>query len=493
MDDYIYRLRPAHALLDGYHELENQEIYFASPRELNDPMEGYKDIFWRGDAIVWTNFLRHYLLCLMEAVLFVIKNGPDRVFAEGEIFTFQTGDVLSPSDAVTYHDICDRFFHNDEVAKLPSFLEARISSMRRNELFCTLSFLHFYAFKTVCTGISPNGPLCDPDEYLRLREDPPFRFQEFFDTQGRVDQQYGASTAITEQMTRQAINALAQCNLIRAYTGAARNHGPAWDAIYSGFPERYIRQLEKLLYNDWYAACCIFNPANAAMWGNYGDAHRGVCLKFKTHKNTAGVQSIVLWQKTGISSVRGVLKDIYGEVFHELTKVTYQERFVEIDFFRSLGNLTGEQLGFWFSDGDGKVSATGLDLVTGAKSWRSEYWDNHQRMMTTKLPDWEHEDEFRLVLSGLTIDFSNKADRKLKYRFEDLDGVIFGMNTPLEDKLAIMRIIESKCIEKGRKDFDFYQATYSSVKGSIEIVKLDLIKLSSSGFGFFSPGSTPSV
>ena len=61
---HYYRFRPTDALLDKRKELENQEIYFAPPEDLNDPMEGFKDLFWRGDEIVWRNFLKHYLLCL---------------------------------------------------------------------------------------------------------------------------------------------------------------------------------------------------------------------------------------------------------------------------------------------------------------------------------------------------------------------------------------------------------------------------------------------
>jgi hypothetical protein len=32
-------------------------------------MEGYKDVYWTGDRIVWRNLLRHYLLCLSCAVM----------------------------------------------------------------------------------------------------------------------------------------------------------------------------------------------------------------------------------------------------------------------------------------------------------------------------------------------------------------------------------------------------------------------------------------
>jgi hypothetical protein len=65
MTEYFYRYRPIKAVLDGFHELENQVIYFSTPDELNDPMEGFKDPFWRGDEIVWRNFLKHYILCVL--------------------------------------------------------------------------------------------------------------------------------------------------------------------------------------------------------------------------------------------------------------------------------------------------------------------------------------------------------------------------------------------------------------------------------------------
>ena len=55
----VYRFRSMKYLLnDEYQELKNRTIYFASPEQLNDPMEGLRDIVWRGDKIVWTNFFQ---------------------------------------------------------------------------------------------------------------------------------------------------------------------------------------------------------------------------------------------------------------------------------------------------------------------------------------------------------------------------------------------------------------------------------------------------
>lgn len=43
-------------------ELEKNYFYFSLPNELNDPMEGFINLYWEGDKILWKNFLKHYLL-----------------------------------------------------------------------------------------------------------------------------------------------------------------------------------------------------------------------------------------------------------------------------------------------------------------------------------------------------------------------------------------------------------------------------------------------
>ena len=59
----MYRFRSVNKLLT-HKELELQQIYFAPPEELNDPMEGFMDLFWRGDKIVWKNFIINYIKSL---------------------------------------------------------------------------------------------------------------------------------------------------------------------------------------------------------------------------------------------------------------------------------------------------------------------------------------------------------------------------------------------------------------------------------------------
>ena len=80
----VYRFRSMEYLLGNkYQELEKQTIYFASPDELNDPMEGFRDIVWNGDKIVWTNFFKNYVYWLLVGyLLFTIIGDSEELDAD---------------------------------------------------------------------------------------------------------------------------------------------------------------------------------------------------------------------------------------------------------------------------------------------------------------------------------------------------------------------------------------------------------------------------
>ena len=122
------------------------------------------------------------------------------------------------------------------------------------------------------------------------------------------------------------------------------------------------------------------------------------------------------------------------------------------------------------------MSATGKDLVLQTEDWRKQYWKTFHAGVTNKLTDWQHEQEYRITLQSSLVDTSNPVERTLKYRFEDLQGIIFGMNMSAEDRAAIVRIIGAKCAESGRTDFEFYQAYYSRLTGKVEAALWDLVK-----------------
>ena len=80
-----------------------------------------------------------------------------------------------------------------------------------------------------------------------------------------------------------------------------------------------------------------------------------------------------------------------------------------------------------------------------------------------------------MVHSG--FDMSTKDKRKLKYRFQDLAGIVFGTRTDTEDKLKIMRIIDAKCAREKRSDFKFYEIRYLTTESRFQMFPLDLLKI----------------
>ena len=169
-----------HALLDGFHELEKQEIYFAPPKELNDPLEGYKGLFWKGDAIVWKNFLRHYVLCLMQAILLTLEHGDGYNISEDTLPAGMIDDDLHPEVRKLFDAMCDKMLSDGELALLPELLEQRASPIRRNELLSLLWPIHFHLFKLVCTILQPEAPFHPLDAFFREREHRSLRLKESF-------------------------------------------------------------------------------------------------------------------------------------------------------------------------------------------------------------------------------------------------------------------------------------------------------------------------
>jgi hypothetical protein len=116
------------------------------------------------------------------------------------------------------------------------------------------------------------------------------------------------------------------------------------------------------------------------------------------------------------------------------------------------------------------------DMVNSQEEWRKRYWSTLYKSITTKLCSWSYEGEYRLVITSLSTDYSPKERRKFKYKFGDLDGIIFGMNSSEEVKLRVIKIIENKCRSEGRREFNFYQSYYAKDAGEIEVAEMRFLK-----------------
>jgi hypothetical protein len=471
----MYRFRTIDNLLGKHQELENQEIYFASPEELNDPMEGYKDIFWNGDKIVWANFLKNYIRCLeyIYALTYIVNN--NRKLTESDIPILPNSNIIyASSKREILKQLYSNFLNRKEIVELPVALAKRKNPIRRQELLSYLKLIHNDALNSISDVLYENKIISkkfftsSSNDFRELR----VGSMNFVDLTNQIETNDQNNKNITENLFFVANIVGNEVDLITKYNLSKKELDSNKFFLISEFPEAFMSSLESFIYPKWYSASFISDSSNAAIWGHYGDNHRGVCMKFNTvmHGN---VQELNLETEYGYSSAGPTI----GMRPHRFREVKYHNMHQEIDFFRSIGRMTKMELNvFWYADENGNLSPCGGHLNQNENEWIDSYWNNYYNSLSIKLNEWSYEKEHRLIINGDFTDYSNKDKRKMKYDFKDLEGIIFGIKTPISDKIKIMKVVEHKCRKIGRKDFSFYQAYYSIEKGIIDKYKLNLIK-----------------
>ena len=482
MTEYFYRYRPNKAVLDGFHELENQEIYFSTPDELNDPMEGFKDLFWTGDEIVWRNFLKHYILCVLQTAnyCFVAGDQFDPNILKNIVFWVPQELPEAPIREI-YQRVSAEFLEEPAVKTFLSLMAARTTHVRRSELTSYLRALHGFALQIVLKeyrerGLLPaQAPAPEPPPREKLRCNAIAMMEGV--TKITPSPEY-SSERISEALFAVNEATVAQVMLIAEYNLPDRDKKVPMVFLSSRFPVAYVAALDRLVHRDWYVACFTKTAENHSMWSTYANGHRGVCLMFKTTPNVTGVPTLVIERVTGAHGTKDkALTYTSSEVSHEMNAVRYTAQYPAIDFFRSLGSISEMHMNnFWYRGDNGAFSECRDAVYADPDAWRKGYWQTFGESALYKTPEWAHEEEYRIVAhSG--FDMSDPIKRKLKYRFEDLAGIVFGARTDIEDRLKIMRIIDAKCAKARRSDFKFLEVRYLHTESRFQLFSLDLLKL----------------
>ncbi|WP_321392774.1 DUF2971 domain-containing protein [uncultured Desulfuromusa sp.] len=473
--DKFYRFRPISKLL-GKNELEEQIIYFAPPDQLNDPMEGYRDIYWSGDVTIWKCFFRHYLLCLERMCSLLIIAGEDHPLSEKDMPVFGGGDDFPTEQYKNlFSKISKSFFSIKNVGLLINQIASRSTPVRRDELLFYLTCIHELAIEIIFQSYKE-------ENLVQFGKGKQYKDSQLLEKIIQDDFFTSIEKAINEKDSRGQIidflfaaqrNIQHQTEIIHRYNGLINNNKKNKNLVFVEFTEKYIKQLEKLLYPEWYAACFMSQCNNSSIWGNYADNHTGACLIFRA-QNEGENYYLNVNGINGWSSSSGPKRGIIKLKFYP---IKYIKGFGEIDFFRSLGRLPMPTLNSVWYNFDSQKSECADDIFTNETEWRERYWGNFYRDITTKSNDWKFEKESRLILSSSLDSFLKKEDRLLNYHFDSLFGIIFGINTTIEDKLKIISIIDKKCEKLKRRDFKFFQAHYDSETGDISHKELGLLKI----------------
>lgn len=470
MTDFMYRFRSVKKLLGGDDiegELDGQYIYFASPEQLNDPLEGYKDIYFYGDKIIWRNLIKHYLRCLINSSL-------DFLCAEkGEIPIKKTGVFATAASATEAMNKLNSYVFEKLISEpcIKEFISniAVDRKARRWELLANIQILHFYFLDITLESFHDNGIVSEPLNYF------PADRSKVLDHIKKASAIIATNKKLTKQQeidfqkSQQKINE--RQLLTRHQTdGKGREY---WFYLLFEYPETFCRDIEKLMYPSWYTACFMSSCSDSSIWGSYGGYHQDVCLKFRTEK-TQDRTALTLTAPNG-EDHNGVTWGPVKFTFHE---VSYEKSFVDIDFFRSLGHLPHPILmKTWFMGEDNETSKCAEEMFRDEDSWRTAYWNNFYHSATVKLRAWDREKESRLIQMSMLRNLESNELRKLRYDFNSLEGIIFGINTTMANKLEIIKKIECLCAKFKRHEFSFYQARYDENSREIMHDKLESIRV----------------
>ncbi|MGJ3440662.1 hypothetical protein AAZU54_11720 [Pseudomonas sp. Je.1.5.c] len=468
--EFAYRFRPLSRLLsdDGESgELEGLYIFFAAPEQLNDPLEGFKEVLFCGDSIVWENLIRHYIRCLIIEVFRFLSREPGEkpkwdieVFASAETNT----DRMNFLNEEVYISLTSERVISEYIGCLTIGRK-----MRRWELINHLTTLHIFALDEIFEALHREKLYRPKPEYFSVHRD-----KRLSHIAKLVDLMSDANNdKIYDELFRSVHRISDQYKLISRLNASDYETREPWFHLLFDFPERYCLSLDKLIYPPWYTACFMASCVDSSIWGTYGGNHRDVCLKFKVNKDKDG-RNLELLAPTG-QGVQGIMHSFTRIPLHD---VSYEKDFVEIDFFQSLGHLPRVQMmENWYLSKAGKLSECAQKIFENEELWRDQYWKNFYHAITVKLKAWDREQESRLILSSTINDLSDPNYRKLKYEFDSLEGIIFGINTSTDDKIRIIRQVKILCYKYKRARFSFYQARYNQDQRSICYEPLPAIKV----------------
>lgn len=481
----FYRFRSMKYLLgEKYRELEKQTIYFASPEELNDPVEGLRDIAWIGDEIVWTNLFKHYVYCLHQTYFLFRITGGSRKLDACNISIFGRWDDLPTPEAQTLFD--DIWMRCLNVPNIQEIIEA-LANVRRKIKYRELGYyfrpIHPVFLEQIMASYLAHGIISESEMPKLTDEFPVSATLELILYSIKLTREAKTEVETEIQLDRAFLAAdmrdnderiKHQLDNLTNLTGSLREN---YQLVICDFPKVYLKQLEKLLWPEWYTACFARSYHNSSIWGNYGNGHKGVCLIFESIDKDAS-HSLELNQD---------IRNRSGEI--TFREVSYDRGMEEVDFFRFIGlSPLPVSKELWYSRQDGEISecTTHIGSECNEDTQQQSYWDDFFfRQITSKTKDWEYEKESRLILHECS-ELYEKDNRALTYNFNSLKGIIFGIKISDVDRLKIIEIIQKKCRDKKRTDFKFFQAYYS--QATDEICKHE-IKLSIAPNSLFSPSN----
>lgn len=454
-------------------ELEELTIYFASPQELNDPLEGHRETYFEGDVIVWENLIKHYTLVLLSSTISYYADDQDsdtlRVNLKPEHCSADAQKVLEL--------VLGTIFSNSAIARYINALGGSNKKISRLELSVHLSTLHQVILAYILDYLSEHLDIPEAEAYRgRLNN-----FILFISTRCSQISNEGPNPDI--KFYKEMHSKINQ-QFLRGGISRTNSLGKGALDLFIKFPEKFSQQIDYLMYPRWYVACFMKSCSNPAIWASYGENHKGVCLIYesKINKKTDCLSFHNLPSNFVKAYNYGKPKDqvfLSTPIQLPLTKVNYKPTLLKSNFFTSIFTERKEWvLSYWHTSSAAETSKYANRPSSDLSKQLSDYKKQYELSITTKTTHWENEDESRVILNGYNW---SPSERQLKFSFSELKGLVFGINTPDEIKIKIIKKIETHCIKHQRSDFKFYQAQFDDAYHEIEHKPLNHITFNFDG------------
>ena len=443
----LYRFRTIDKLIgEEYKELKDQYFFFASPNTLNDPLEGYVDFYWKADNIAWLGLFKNYVWQLYLAFLNLYLGCK---IEELKVMYFSRSEIhMKDTELAKIRLELENDFANDPtIYEIASILGESKKDISQNELQYILLSIHLVAkhYANEAFVHMGGGPFGNSNNFKNIKKE-----------------QKETTIKIIKEICKGNLDA----NMLMTITNTVRLSEEATRyplsekeqklvLLFVDFPDLYSKQVINLAYESWYTVCFNSSYNDPKMWSHYADNHKGVCMMFD-FGNTGYVDLVPMNSNSDEKKKHFAIKPI-----------DYERKPSRVNFFETLGNLFGDEREHWFFH-NGEKAITLTTILSDVEKWRAEYWSEFEKRFLRKSSAWASEKEERIVLDNSFYNHNPAEQRKWKYEFGQLHGIIFGINTTLSDKQKIISILREKRKKIHRKPIQIYQARFDEDKEKIE-------------------------
>ena len=453
----LYRYR---TIKNALTEIENRTFHFANREELNDPIEGYVNLYFQGDRPAWEGLLKNYVCSFFMGIekylLTSQEKSNEKKYLEEILQDFQSRAILVDIHAFDdvplgnhLKNLSERFLDDKLVQKLAKCYGDRKLKCSSKELQLILRAVHHKAFVICMRHLKSNNLISDfpEDDYYKELPDFPFEAIEKVDSVERKLAVDVAENKCADRMEQMAfiIKSRHETSFIEKSIPYDHRQQIVWTNIQFNFPKLYVEQLHDVIYPDGYVICFSIpkkdSTMDSAMWGNYAQNHQGICFIYETQEINGKEYFTVDSKKM------------------EVRKVIYDGDVIERNFFTTLGRLTYTQIQSWLTGKDNKVSKLIENFSEdNIVPWSEKYWVDYIEKFHRKNSAWEHEQECRILLHDTLYPYNPREKHCLKYDPLALKGIIFGINTSIDKKFEIIQKIR-QAGDKFRH-VEFLQAEY---------------------------------